>query len=106
VHEIEQITEGDVTVHISAHPVKTKEDNPYVQALSKSIKNQTQLERVNIFGQHGSNDDQYFTEYGGDAIEFGPVGHDWHGEQELVYVDSVREYQLVLQDFAKNYNKD
>jgi succinyl-diaminopimelate desuccinylase len=103
--QIEEVTDGDVKIHQSKGPVKTKADNPYVQALAESVKNQTDLERVNIFGQHGSNDGQYFTKYGGSAVEFGPVGYDWHGDKELVYVDSVREYQRVLEDFAKNYNK-
>ena len=104
LEQIEEVTDGEVKIHQSKGPVKTKEDNPYVQALAESVKNQTDLERVNIFGQHGSNDGQYFTEYGGSAVEFGPVGYDWHGDKELVYVDSVREYQQLLEDFTKNYN--
>ncbi|MFC4024432.1 M20 family metallopeptidase [Oceanobacillus longus] len=102
--QIEKITEGTVKTHICNRPVKTKEDNPYVEALANSIKNQTQLENVNIFGQHGSNDGQFFTEYGGSAVEFGPVGHDWHGDHEMVYVDSVREYQNVLEDFVSSFD--
>ncbi|GAB3804508.1 M20 family metallopeptidase [Virgibacillus kimchii] len=104
--QIKEVTNGEVKIHQSKGPVKTKEDNPFVQALADSVKNQTDLERVNIFGQHGSNDGQYFTEYGGSAVEFGPVGYDWHGDKELVYVNSVKEYQQVLEDFAINYNKD
>ncbi|MBP3953031.1 M20 family metallopeptidase [Bacillus suaedae] len=97
--QIEEITEDTVSIHICNRPVKTKENNPFVEKLARSIKNQTQLEKVNIFGQHGSNDGQYFTEYGGSAVEFGPVGYDWHGDNEMVYIDSVREYQYVLEDF-------
>lgn len=106
VKQIQNITEGTVTIHNRNRPVKTKEDNPYVQALAESIKNQTQLEEVNIFGQHGSNDGQFFTEYGGSAVEFGPVGHDWHGDEEMVYVDSVREYQQVLKHFVSTYGNN
>ncbi|WP_067727515.1 M20 family metallopeptidase [Oceanobacillus damuensis] len=99
-NQIQEITKGTVKQHIMNRPVKTKEDNPFVEALAESIKNKTQLENVKIFGQHGSNDGQFFTEYGGSAVEFGPVGHDWHGDNEMVYVDSVREYQNVLEDFV------
>lgn len=99
VHQIQAITDSDVTTHIINNPVKTKADNPYVEALGASIKRITQLEKVNLFGQHGSNDGQFFTKYGGSAVEFGPVGSDWHGENEMVYIDSVREYQKVLVDF-------
>jgi succinyl-diaminopimelate desuccinylase len=99
VQQIQAITDGTVTIHICNNPVKTKADNPYVKALGKSIKRITQLEKVTVFGQHGSNDGQFFTKYGGSAVEFGPSGSDWHGENEMVYVDSVREYQDVLVDF-------
>ncbi|RDW18860.1 M20 family metallopeptidase [Oceanobacillus chungangensis] len=99
VQQIQAITDGTVTTHMHNNPVKTKEDNPYVEVLGESIKRVTQLEKVNIFGQHGSSDGQFFTEYGGSAVEFGPVGIDWHGENEMVYVDSVKEYQDVLVDF-------
>ncbi|WP_087973276.1 M20 family metallopeptidase [Oceanobacillus rekensis] len=104
--QIQEITEGTISTHMRNRPVKTKEDNPFVQALAESIKNQTQFERVNIFGQHGSNDGQFFTEYGGSAIEFGPIGHDWHGDEEMVYVDSVREYQQVLKHFVSTYGNN
>ncbi|SFE28387.1 succinyl-diaminopimelate desuccinylase [Lentibacillus persicus] len=100
--QIQAIIEGNVTIHMHNPPVKTEEDNPYVQALKTSVTNQTDLEKVAIFGQHGSSDGQFFTKYGGAAVEFGPVGHDWHGEKELVYVDSVREYQKVLKEFLLN----
>lgn len=100
--QIQEIIEGNVTTHMHNPPVKTEEDNPYVQALATSVTNQTDLEKVTIFGQHGSSDGQFFTKYGGAAVEFGPVGHDWHGEKELVYIDSVREYQKVLKEFLLN----
>ncbi|WP_249870089.1 M20 family metallopeptidase [Oceanobacillus saliphilus] len=106
VKQIQNITEETVTIHSQNRPVKTKEDNPYVQKLAASVKRETRLEKVNIFGQHGSNDGQFFTEYGGSAIEFGPAGHDWHGKNEMVYVDSVREYQRVLEDFVLSHNKN
>ena len=99
VHQIQTITDGTVTTHMCNHPVKTKADNPYVEALGNSIKRITQLEKVNIFGQHGSSDGQFFNKYGGSAVEFGPVGSNWHGENEMVYVESVREYLDVLVDF-------
>ncbi|MGJ9382200.1 M20 family metallopeptidase [Salipaludibacillus sp. CF4.18] len=103
-NQIQEITEGHVKIHICNGPVKTRKDNPYVESLAESIKNHTQLEKINIYGQHGSNDGQFFTKYGGSAVEFGPVGFDWHGEKEMVYVDSVREYQEVLKDFVQSFD--
>lgn len=100
VHQIKTITDCRLSIHNRNNPIKTKEDNPYVEALEESIKRITHLEKVNLFGQHGSSDGQFFTEYGGAAVEFGPIGSDWHGENEMVYVDSVREYRDVLMDFV------
>lgn len=103
--QINEITEGEVTIHICNGPVKTEADNPYVKTLEKAVQKHTQLEQVNIYGQHGSSDGQFFTKYGGHAVEFGPVGVDWHGEKELVYLDSVREYQVVMREFLLELNE-
>ena len=91
VHHIQAITDGTVTIHMCNHPVKTKADNRYVEALGESIKRITQLEKVNIFGQHGSNDGQFFNKYGGSAVEFGPVGSNWHGEKPKTGVYRIGE---------------
>lgn len=99
LEQIKEATDSVIEIHDVSPPIKTKADNPYVKVLEKSIKRTTELEVVNIFGQHGSSDGKYFTDYGGAAIEFGPVGSDWHGENEMVYIDSVKEYQDVLVDF-------
>lgn len=104
VHQIQAITDGTVTIHMCNHPVKTKADNRYVKALGESIKRITQLEKVNIFGQHGSNDGQFFNKYGGSAVEFGPVGSNWHEDNEMVDIESVREYLDVLVDFILTLN--
>lgn len=99
INQIRAITDSTLTVHNLNNPVRTRADNPYVEVLGESIKRITQLEKVNLFGQHGSSDGQFFTKYGGSAVEFGPVGSDWHGENEMVHVDSVREYRDVLVEF-------
>lgn len=101
IRQVESITNGEVRVHNISDPVMTREDNLFVQTLASSLKSLTSLEKVRIFGQHGSNDGKYFTPYGGNAIEFGPVGHDWHGDNEHVYMDSVKDYQRILAHFLK-----
>ncbi len=99
INQIKEITDSTVTVHSFSEPVQTEADNSYVKKLSDSINRVTQLEKVNLFGQHGSNDGKYFIEHGGCVVEFGPVGNDWHGEKEMVLIDSVKEYENVLVDF-------
>ncbi|SER32914.1 succinyl-diaminopimelate desuccinylase [Gracilibacillus ureilyticus] len=99
--QIKEITDGEVNIHICNEPVKTKADHPYVKLLESSIRKETQLEDVKVFGQHGSSDAQFFTKYGTAAVEFGPVGADWHGEDEMVYIDSVKEYVNILKEFVQ-----
>jgi succinyl-diaminopimelate desuccinylase len=99
--QVHELIEDEVHIHICNDAIKTEASNKYVQKLCTAIKRNTQIENVNIFGQHGSSDGQFFTKYGSDAIEFGPVGADWHGENEMVYIDSMKEYIEVLKDFSK-----
>ncbi|WP_240376793.1 M20 family metallopeptidase [Bacillus piscicola] len=103
--QIKELTDGDGDVHLHTchNPVKTKADNPYVEALADAITKNTQLERVNIFGQHGSSDGQYFTKYGKPAVEFGPFGANWHGDNELVYINTVKSYYEVIADFVLDF---
>ncbi|SDN76527.1 M20 family metallopeptidase [Alkalicoccus daliensis] len=106
IRQIEEITEGDIHVNDISDPVVTKEDNPFVQTLASSLTNVTSLEKAKIYGQHGSNDGKYFTPHGGYAIEFGPIGHDWHGDNEYVYMDSVKDYQEILSDFLLSLSRE
>lgn len=106
IRQVESITDGDIHVHNISDPVATSEDNPFVQTLASSLTARTSLEKARIYGQHGSNDGKYFTPYGGNAIEFGPVGHDWHGDNEHVYLDSVNDYQQILVDFLQALSKE
>ncbi|UTR12760.1 M20/M25/M40 family metallo-hydrolase [Evansella sp. LMS18] len=105
IRQIDEITDGEVIIQRVSDPVTTKEDNPYVQALAKSLVNQTDLEKANIYGQRGSNDGKYFTKYGGASVEFGPLGKNWHSEKELVFIDSVRTYENILVDFVLSWSK-
>ncbi|WP_079474162.1 M20 family metallopeptidase [Marinococcus halophilus] len=103
LQQINSLSDDKVAVHICNDPVNTEVDNPYVKTLSEAVTRNTQLEKVNIFGQHGSSDGQYFTVYGVPAVEFGPVGYNWHGDNELVYTSSIPEYENILVDFAGNF---
>ncbi|SDJ02549.1 M20 family metallopeptidase [Alteribacillus bidgolensis] len=105
IKQIKEAADAKVDVHIINDPVKTQADDPYVEALAASVKERTQLERANIFGQHGSSDGQFFTKYNKPAVEFGPFGHNWHGDNELVYLDTVHAYQDILLDFVLQFSK-
>lgn len=100
--QIKEFIDDEVHIHICNEAIKTEATNPYVKNLCTAIKRNSQIENVRIFGQHGSSDGQFFTKYGCAAVEFGPVGADWHGEKEMVYIDSIKEYIDILRDFCQS----
>ncbi|WP_338048389.1 M20 family metallopeptidase [Planococcus salinus] len=80
----------------------TPEDNPYVVNLQKAIRQTTDKDAV-LFGQHGAADTRYYfaAPQCKGAIEFGPVGDDWHGNAEYVSIPSVHEYKEILVTHAQ-----
>jgi succinyl-diaminopimelate desuccinylase len=81
----------------------TTEENPYIQTLEDSIRQNTGEEPI-LFGQHGAADTRFYAAVNGGegAIEFGPTGDDWHGNAEYVDISSVQAYKKILISHASN----
>ncbi|WP_281413948.1 M20/M25/M40 family metallo-hydrolase [Clostridium polyendosporum] len=101
IREIEKAVETKVNIHSYGDAVKTKIDDIYVKNLSQYIANFTKL-NAEIFGQHGSADTKFYSKYGIPAVEFGPIGGNWHGDDEYVVLDSVYMYKNILKNFILN----
>lgn len=101
IRQIEAIT-GPVMVHAIGEPVRTPEDSPYVRRLA-AVASQVLARQARIFGQHGSADTRFFAPHGIPAIEFGPCGANWHGDDEYVELKSVAQYQTMLRDFIRTF---
>jgi succinyl-diaminopimelate desuccinylase len=97
--QIEDITEGSIYVHMFAPPIETNLNNPIISLLSTIIEQHIQSNAV-FFGQHGTADTVFFAKKGIPAIEFGPSGANWHGDDEYVLIDSVLCYQRILVDLG------
>ncbi|MBT2637771.1 ArgE/DapE family deacylase [Bacillus sp. ISL-39] len=102
VQQIEGISEGKVTVGLKGIPVATKQDNPFITQLKPVLEKHIAGEAV-IFGQHGAADTQYFAANGIPAIEFGPSGANWHGDDEYIELESLEKYKEILIDYVKSY---
>lgn len=102
ISQIKQVAGDNILVKGYGDPVKTKMDNHYVRLLANSIKRHTYCE-TKIFGQHGSADSKFYSKYGIPAVEFGPCGDNWHGDDEYVDIDSVYKYKEILKDFIENF---
>jgi succinyl-diaminopimelate desuccinylase len=102
VKQIECAVEGQVQVHSYGDPVKTKVNDIYVEKLMESI-NRITNNKPEIFGQHGSADTRFYSKYDIPAVEFGPIGANWHGDDEYVLISSVYTYKDVLKNFILNF---
>ena len=100
VQEIEKAIESPVFVSMFSKPVKTDINDFYVQKIKAAVEEHSGKETV-FFGQHGSADTQFYAQEGIPAIEFGPVGENWHGNKENVEIDSLYLYEKMLVDFAQ-----
>ncbi len=82
-----------------SNPVDTDRSHPFLQLLGEIVQRHTGRE-ANYFGQHGSADTVFFAKHGIPAIEFGPAGGDWHGDEEYVDIESVLAFQNILVELA------
>lgn len=103
IQQIEDAADGKVLVNMVGRPVETKREDPFVQALQPVVEKHISKEAV-FFGQHGAADTSFFSKKGIPAIEFGPSGINWHGNEENVFLDSLYTYKDILIDFIKNFD--
>ncbi len=100
--QIEKTTDGIVTAGMSGEPVRTEPNDRFITALVPVIEKIT-TKKAAIFGQHGSADTRFFSAYGIPAIEFGPSGANWHGDEEYVVIESIHQYRQMLVDYALSF---
>ncbi len=103
IKQIKDTCNCEAKVHVKAfgQPVNTSDNNKYVLDL-KSAANNILADNIKVFGQHGSADTRFFSKYNIPAVEFGPVGSNWHGDNEYVEIDSIYSYIDILMNFIQN----
>ncbi|SFB09887.1 MULTISPECIES: M20 family metallopeptidase [unclassified Bacillus (in: firmicutes)] len=99
--QIKGVTDGSVLVNMFAPPIETSKDHSVLTQLSPILKKLTNRDPV-FFGQHGTADTVFFSKKGIPAIEFGPSGANWHGDEEYVWIDSVYIYENILIELASS----
>ncbi len=103
IKAIKSVISGEATL-ISLEPgVLVKPDNPYITELVSCLKDTMPNHPVKIVGQHGGSDARFFAARGIPAIELGPSGDFWHGDGEYVEIQSVRDLETILVDFAMRF---
>lgn len=104
IAQIKETVDDKVSVRMDGEAVRTDPDNPFIMTLRPIIKKYTKKEVV-IFGQHGAADTRFYSALGIPAIEFGPSGANWHGDEEYIILDSVYHYQKMLVEFVLQCKK-
>ncbi|OCA83321.1 succinyl-diaminopimelate desuccinylase [Bacillus sp. FJAT-27225] len=96
LNQIKGISPGiGVVAGLNSEPINTNREHPFLKHLDRVIKRHSGRDAV-YFGQHGSADTVYFAKHGIPAIEFGPSGANWHGDDEYVEIDSVLAFRDIL----------
>lgn len=101
IQQIKNVADGRVSISQTGEPVRTDPRSPYIGALSSIVGKYTEL---HLFGQHGSADTRFYSDYGILAIEFGPSGGNWHGDDEYVDIKSVKQYTQMVIEFARVFH--
>ena len=101
--DIKKTVDGKVTLFGIEHSVDVSPDNPFVRQLSESITNIVPEFPVQLTAQHGGSDARFFTARGIPAVDFGPKGDFWHGNNEYVEIESIYQLETILIDFAEKF---
>lgn len=85
-------------VHQTRNNHYTDPNNQYLQQLAAAGE-QVLGHTPPIVKTFGGSDTTYFSDVGCDAVEFGPVGHGQHHDDEWVDVKSLEVYYTILKNF-------
>lgn len=103
IAEIRKVVDGEIEVKVIESGVDTKPDNIYINKLKESLSKILPDEVHELAVQHGGSDARYFSRKGIPAIEMGPKGGFWHGDEEYVEQQSIVQLEDILVDFALNF---
>lgn len=103
IDNIKMLVDGKVKVLNIEHGVDVNPDHPFIRQLSDSIRKIVPDEKIETAAQHGGSDARFFTGKGIPAVDFGPKGDYWHGDDEYVEIESIIHLENILVDFAKKF---
>lgn len=103
IEKISNSIDGEIIIKSIEPGVYGLKENKYIQKLSGSIKKIIPDSEVKFTAQHGGSDGRYFAEKGIPIVEFGPKGNHWHGDDEYVEIESVKQLEEILVDFIKKF---
>ena len=107
IENIKSLLPKDVTIVIddSRNVHYTDPLNKYV-VLLQSLTEKIHGKKLPLRFAHGTSDAPYYTEVGCDAVEFGPIGHGAHENNEWVDIKSLNEYYEILKHFLLTVDEE
>ena len=103
VENIVEAVDGNVIVKAVELGVNVDQNNFYVQEFSKTVLKNLGCDSIDYTAQHGGSDARFFAKLGIPAIEFGPSGDFWHGDDEYVEKESVKILEEILFEFSERF---
>ncbi len=89
-----------LTVKADEPALNTESQNPFVTVLSQVTEGEIK-KAVVLRSAQGSSDARHFTRVGCAGIEFGPVGEGIGSDNEWVSIESLEQYQHILEAYMK-----
>lgn len=103
IDEIVKSVDGKVTVKAVEAGVNVDQNNFYVQKFNEVVMRHLKIDSPEFTAQHGGSDARFFSKLGIPAIEFGPRGDFWHGDNEYAEKESIFMLEEILFEFAKGF---
>ncbi len=73
--------------------------NHYLNLLHQITKKKLNKKESLFFNNHGTNDARFAAAVGIPAISFGPIGNNYHSDNEWVDIKSLENYHQILKEF-------
>lgn len=106
VSAIEEIVDGKIEIEAREPGVCVAEEASEIQQLKDSMALVAPDLSLETTAQHGASDGRFFSGQGIPAIEFGPTGSAWHGDDEYVELKSLDQLRDILIHYALHFSKD
>lgn len=85
------------------NPTKTSSTNKHLKLLDSIIKKELGLKKNLYFKNPGTNDARFANKVRIPAISFGPIGDNYHAQNEYVLIESLEAYYNIISNFIKNF---
>lgn len=85
------------------NPMKTPSTNKQLMLLNNLAKQELNFKKDLYFKNHGTNDARFASKLKIPAVGFGPIGDNYHAQNEYVLIDSLEAYYNIINKFSRQF---